>query len=241
VPSAAAADEPKPVLPALKPILKKPFPEGADEATVCEAIDSTEPDLWVRFGHIVPVYYPGVIYILETGPENKDKLFHYIANDYVTPFGSWQASCRGKLTLLYIRTMLDVPDDRGKPVGLGQAVEKEFGIKTRESFQLRPDQGRLSDYCRTDAELCDRLAKLDFPNSGKGLCSGALTLIGISSTNDDYEQQLAACRALPPTTLVCAYFAFNLRPGKESAIAREACRDKIKNALTEQTQTMRPR
>src|SRR5690606_3023831 len=38
-------------LPDLKPVIDKPFPEGATEEQVCEAIANTgEKDLWVRFG-----------------------------------------------------------------------------------------------------------------------------------------------------------------------------------------------
>ncbi len=36
---------------------------------------------------------------------------------------------------------------------------------------------------------------------------------------------------LPLATLVCAYFGYSLRPSKESTLAREACRETIKNAL----------
>ncbi|NLE85244.1 MAG: hypothetical protein GX607_02480, partial [Myxococcales bacterium] len=44
-------------LPDLKPVIDKPFPEGATEEQVCEAIANTgEKDLWVRFGHLVPMY-----------------------------------------------------------------------------------------------------------------------------------------------------------------------------------------
>ena len=79
----APPQTPPAFLPKLKPIAPKPFPEGASEADVCEAIDSKEADLWVRFGHLVPAYVTGAVYVLETGPETKDKLFKYIGRDYV--------------------------------------------------------------------------------------------------------------------------------------------------------------
>src|SRR5690606_40381630 len=37
--------------------------EGGTEEQVCEAIANTgEKDLWVRFGHLVPMYMPGSIF-----------------------------------------------------------------------------------------------------------------------------------------------------------------------------------
>ncbi len=63
----------------------------------------------------------------------------------MTPFGSWQASCRGNVTLLYVRTMMDFADEHGKPVGLSRAIEKKFGIKTRKAFSCDPtSRGRLN-------------------------------------------------------------------------------------------------
>ncbi|HYO97786.1 MAG TPA: hypothetical protein VER33_24935 [Polyangiaceae bacterium] len=136
------------------------FPEGIDEATVCEAIDSTEPDLWVRFGHIIPPDIEGSIYIVETGPESKDKLYRYISRDYVWGYDSQQASCRGNLTLLYIRKMFEESVVDGRPFGrkhLSQAIERKFGIKTMASFQFTDrDSERLAQYCRVDSELAIR-------------------------------------------------------------------------------------
>jgi hypothetical protein len=230
VPTAAATT----VLPQLKPISPKPFPEGVSEATVCEAIDSKEPDLWVRFGHLVPAYITGAVYVLETGPENKDKLFKYISSKYVYGYYSQQASCRGELTLLYIRKMFDKSEFRGKPFGrdhLSQAIEKKFGIKTRESFQLNNDEQRLAAYCRADVQLCESLIKLDLANEGQGLCPEVLGFVGVFSQDSDYATHLATCRSLPLSEIGCAEFGYHLDPGPESASARESCRDILRNSL----------
>jgi hypothetical protein len=203
---------PTAALPTLKPIQPKPFPEGVDEATVCEAIDSKEPDLWVRFGHLVPAYVTGAVYVLETGPETKDKLFKYIGRDYVYGYYSQQASCRGSLTLLYIRLMFDKSEYRGKPFGrehLSRELEKKFRIKTRESFQFKESHERLSDYCRQSAALCDQLAKVDRANKGTGLCGHALPSLGISSQDSDYQRYLGRCVSLPPERKVCTYEPLN--------------------------------
>jgi hypothetical protein len=221
-------------LPKLKPILLKPFPDGADEATVCEAIDSTEPDLWVRFGHLVPIWMTGAVYVLETGPETKDKLYRYISRDYVWGYHSQQASCRGNTTLLYVRGLFDKSEYQGKPFGrehLGQALEQKLGIKTRQSFQLENDIERLAAYCRSDAEICRKLEDLDLANEGEGLCGPALGFVGISSQDSSYPTRLKRCLELPATKLACARFGFSLENTRESARARESCREQIRGAL----------
>jgi hypothetical protein len=163
------------------------------------------------------------VYILETGPENKDKLFKYISSKYVYGYYSQQASCRGTLTLLYIRTMFDKSEFRGKPFGrehLSQAIEKKFGIKTRESFQFVNDQERLGNYCRVDAELCDALLKVDLANKSQGLCGDAILECRDADTPNRLTELLAACRRLPAAVFACLEYAPN---GRE----RIACKDQV--------------
>ena len=225
----SAADAQLAALPKLKPILVKPFPDGADEATICEAIDSKEPDLWVRFGHIVPAYIEGAVYILETGPESKEKLFHFIQYDYVYRYNSQQASCRGNLTLLYIRLMFEKSEYKGKPFGrehLSQAIEKKLGIKTRESYQLHyADTTRLSAYCRADANLCDQLLKVDRGNEGKGLCSPAVSRCHVRGHDGTEESLLEKCKGVPRSMLSCVEF------GKRPAREVDECDDRILSAI----------
>jgi len=227
-----AASKPTPMptpaaLPKLKPIQPKPFPEGVDEATVCEAIDSKEPDLWVRFGHLVPAYVIGAIYVLETGPQTKDKLYDYIGRNYVYGYYSQQASCRGNLTLLYIRLMFDKSEYNGKPFGrehLSQAIEKRFGIRTRESFQLNYEPARLGGYCREDGELCDRLFKVDRGNEGTGLCGRAIGECPATGPQRTEAELMNACRQHPVSAFACLGYA---PTGRE----RIACREKVIAAL----------
>jgi len=213
-------------LPRLKPIAPRPFPEGATEQAVCEAIDSEEPDLWVRFGHLVPAYLIGAIYILEAGPELEEKIYQYIASDYVYTYHSQLASCRGELTLLYIRTMFEESELDGKPFGrkhLSAALERRLGVKTRESFQFNYERQRLADFCRQDAELCERLVKLDRSAHREGLCGMALVAAGILPTAT--EQHLDQCLSLPATTKACAYYAYS------DARDRERCSCSIRESL----------
>ncbi len=197
-------------LPKLKPISSKAFPEGVSEATVCEAIDSKEQDVWVRFGHLVPAYVTGAVYVLETGPDTKDKLFKYIQSDYVYGYYSQQASCRGNLTLLYIRMMFEESEYNGKPFGrvhLSQAIERKLRIKTRESFQLTNDQQRLAEYCAADSDLCDRLLKVDRGNEQDGLCTFAVS--ECARLSRERPGLLKACKGLPTRHFSCLKFAFS--------------------------------
>ncbi len=62
-------------LPRLQPVLDKPFPEGATEEQVCEAIENKEEkDLWVRFGHLVPTYIYASILVLDGTKEDIPKI-----------------------------------------------------------------------------------------------------------------------------------------------------------------------
>ena len=225
-PSATPSAQPV-ALPKLKPVLTKPFPEGADEATVCEAIDSAEPDLWVRFGHMVPAYVAGAIYILETGPESQDKLYDYISRKYVYGYHSQQASCRGNLTLLYIRLMFDKSEYQGKPFGrehLSDAIERKFGIKTRASFQLQNDHERLSNYCRQDADLCEALVKVDRGNDGQGLCALAVAMCEMKGHGGSAARLLELCSGVAPSVLACLEYA-------RGGAALRVCRERVAAAV----------
>ena len=225
--TAASAPAALPFIPPqLKTVIAKPFPEGAEESVTCEAIDSKETDLWQRFGHILPVYDQGAVYVLESGPKNKQKLYDYIAKQYVYRYDSRQASCRGELTLLYIRNMYESSEFNGKPFGrehLRRELETKLGIKTRESFLFAPDEKRLAEYCRTDAELCDKLIRLFSGWSEEGLCVPAVSRCKTYDSQKDNAALYAACRQVPRASLACLYY-------KGTNREQVACRDQI-NAL----------
>src|SRR5690606_34219199 len=100
----------------LKPVTGKPFPEGVSQEVLCEAIHSKEPDLWVRFGHMMPMYFPGALYVLKAGKEKEPAIVRYIKEDYVHPHYPQLASC-GDRTLLYISNMMEGPHYQDKPYG----------------------------------------------------------------------------------------------------------------------------
>jgi len=221
-----------PNLPKLKSIIKKPFPEGADEKTVCEAVDSKEPNAWVRFGHIVPAYITGALYVLEAGPAAKDQLKKFIEKDYTHPHDVLQASCRSDRILLYLRSMFEESEYRGKPFGrvhLSGELEKRLGIKTLESFHFGYGDV-LAQYCRADAELCEELVKLNSWNKGKGLCVGALRLVQTSIGDSNYSQMLSRCQQLPASMKTCAYYGYT-KGTREESETQQICTREIREAL----------
>src|SRR5690606_6215021 len=142
-------------LPNLKPVIDKPFPAGATEEQVCEAIQNTgEKDLWVRFGHLVPMYKWGSILIVQAKESDIEALDKIIESDGVY---AEHKTCNDAKTFIYAPSLPDVTREvQGRVTGRLPLIEKfssQLGIKTLESFSFDDDQERLSDYCRADAEL----------------------------------------------------------------------------------------
>ena len=192
-------------LPDLKPVIDKPFPEGATEEQVCEAIANTgEKDLWVRFGHLVPMYMPGSIFIVRARGAEVDGIADVMHDDMIHPN---YKSCRGETVLIY---SLGLPDVTGEMDGivsgripLIEKFSKRLGVETLESFSFDYDQGRLSEYCRADAELCDGLMELNPLNDGRGMCSEALVKCGIDKGTSRYQAVLDKCMKAPGVLLNC--------------------------------------
>lgn len=205
--ASAAPSSSAPKLARLHPLAKEPYPEGGDQATLCAAIESKEPDVWLRFGHFLPVYERGVLYVLDRGPELKEKLVEYMAREYVPGWNARLASC-GERTLVYIRVMYGDGEHDGKPFGrihLAQQLEKKFGLRVLENIQLEGDTARLGAYCRADAELCDGLLKLHPGNKGLGLCSHGIVPC-LNAGRGSEEELQAACKKTPRSVLACSKY-----------------------------------
>lgn len=194
--------------PKLQPVLSKPFPDGASDEQVCSAIaNTTEKDLWVRFGHLVPMYIHGSILIAEAAERDvkriEDLVHHYHRGIY---WPSIKRCSTGK-ALLYIRQLTDgtpqMPRGHRHLAGL---IQRELGLNVTESFGFPNDQERLSDYCREDAELCEQLVKLDYANQGMGMCSHALSSAGADASE---EKHLPLCLKLPASVKACAYIIWS--------------------------------
>jgi hypothetical protein len=195
-------------LPNLKPVIDKPFPDGATEEQVCEAVKNTgEKDLWVRFGHLVPMYLRGSIFIVQAKKSDTAAL-----DKVATADGAYTAhkNCNNQKTFIYAPGLPDVTREiEGRVSGRLPLIEKfsnELGIKTLESFSFSSDDERLSDYCRADAELCEKLVKLDHANGGKGLCPSAMSALNILSGDRDFEAREQRCLALEQSKLACVKY-----------------------------------
>ena len=210
-------------LPPLKPVTGKPFPEGVTQDVLCEAIHSQEPDLWVRFGHMIPMYFTGALYVLKAGKDKEAAIVRYIKEDYIHPHYPQLASC-GNRTLLYIRNMMEGPEYRNRPYGrvhLSGELERHLNVTTIEIFRLVHDNERLSEYCRQDAELCEQLVKLDGANMGQGLCSLALYFGGVDEPD---AATVKRCLQLPAKDKVCAYYSYGSGPSRTRDLAEQQWR-----------------
>lgn len=198
-------------LPRLEPVLKKPFPDGATDEQVCAAIANTrEKDPWGRFGHLVPLYVPGSLLIVDAPASEQSKVEAFIS-DYHG--GSWYPSvkaCSQGGILVYVRGLkgYEPMDDRepGLP-HLARQITQALGAPVTEYFGYFNDQDRLSDYCRADAELCEELVKLDYRNEGEGLCARALARARIPLA--ERTKLLGPCRQVPRAELACTEYAFD--------------------------------
>ena len=221
-PSASAKDGRGP--PQLKPIAKGPFPDGATEEQVCEAIlDVRQSDPWVRFGHLIPAYTLGVVFVLEAPPDRVKEIYDYVLNQY-NGGGTWGPRVKGcsriGRTMLYIRSFGPdgvLPDGRVTgPRDLVGELLQATGIRTAEWFQfldqgMEPHQAgnrRLEDYCRADAYVCEALVMLLSGEEAKGLCPFALTRVGVGPFDPEQPARLAQCRALDAPPFACTRYAF---------------------------------
>jgi hypothetical protein len=210
-------------LPDLKPVLDKPFPEGATEEQLCEAINnSQEKDLWVRFGHILPMYLPSGIFILEAKSAQTEAIAKLILkNDYYADL----KNCANQKTLVYSRDMpVESRDPQLKVIPhIVEQLSKHLSVKTMESFSVPGDRERLSDYCRADADLCEQLVKLDYANEGIGLCNLAILNAGSDASEDKH---LKICQGLPTQMKACAHFMWEAT----ESTAHAACKCRLRAA-----------
>ena len=222
--SSASAKEVR-SLPPLKPIAKGQFPDGATEEQVCEAIaDADERDPWVRFGHLVPAYVHGVVFVLRAGPARVPEIYDYVLKRYIGG-GTWGPRIKGcsrlDKSILYIfRFGPDGVLHDGRTTGpnhLTAELQRELGIGTEtwvqflERSELRDAGGvdLLGAYCRVDPYLCEALVMLHSGEEAKGLCPFALTRVGVGPFDPERRARLAQCRALGAPPFACTEYALS--------------------------------
>lgn len=212
--------------PKLQAVLSKPFPDGASDEQVCAAIANTgEKDLWVRFGHLVPLYVHGSVLIIDAKLADikriEDLVTHYHRGVY---WPSIKHCSMGKV-MLYVRDLVDgLPDAPPGQLHLSRVISKDLGLPVTESFGFRDDQQRLSDYCRHDAELCEQLVKLDYANHGEGLCMWAVSACDMQSNKLASAVITERCKTLDRAKLACLEF-------EHTAAAASRCRQSVRDVL----------
>jgi len=168
----------------------------------------------------VPLYIRGALYVLDAPATGAARIEDYIEKKYVHGYMVQQASCDDR-TLLYLRGMVEESVYNGQRFGrrhLAEQLQQALGIAVLESFQIDSDEKRLGEICRADADVCDRVLKLDPPNYGRGLCFQAGMTINRSPDDPDYASFLDACRKVDRRTLACVQYG--LRGGAAMACER---------------------
>jgi hypothetical protein len=193
-------------LPRTDAVIERPFPEGASDAQVCEAIANTkEKDLWLRFGHLLPMYVYGSILIVDAREKDIQRIVDVVESYHGGKYYPSIKHCSSGGVLLYLRSLADnAPGDleRGHR-HLSEVIRARLRLTTSVSFTFSNDSKRLSDFCRSDPELCERLVKLDYANEGRGLCSRALTECRVNHGDKNYATLLQRCRDIPRALVAC--------------------------------------
>lgn len=195
-------------LPRTDAVIEQPFPEGASDAQVCEAIANTkEKDLWLRFGHLLPMYVYGSILIVDAREKDIQRIVDVVESYHGGKYYPSIKHCSSGGVLLYLRSLADnAPGDleRGHR-HLSEVIKARLRLTTSVSFTFSNDSKRLSDFCRSDPELCERLVKLDYANEGRGLCSEAMLECRAERDSHNYRTILSRCFTASREVLRCLY------------------------------------
>ncbi len=212
--------------PKLQPVLSKPFPDGASDEQVCAAIANTgEKDLWLRFGHLVPLYVPGSVLIIDAKLADVKRIEDLVTHYHDGVYWPSIKHCSNGKVMLYVRDLVDgLPNAPPGQLHLSRIISKDLGLPVTESFGFRNDQQRLSDYCRHDAELCEQLVKLDYANQGKGLCMWAVYACDIHGNKFTIADISERCKTLDRAKLACLEF-------EHTAAAASRCRQSVRDVL----------
>jgi hypothetical protein len=205
-------------LPKLKPINERPFPEGASEEQVCEAIKSTqEKDLWVRFGHLLPLFNYGSIFIVEGDDLVMARIENFVRKDYIP--GLYRADMKvcGARVLLWMNTMIEETQlkfqrDKHGGVHFAAKLREELGLTVTESIFVdgSKEGHQFADYCRADPQVCEKLVSLDRTNKS-GLCSIILSDTRLRAIPP--EERRIRCQNLAASDRACLVYDYSTLPG----------------------------
>lgn len=209
----SGSDGPLATLPPLQPINAAPFPDGATQEQTCAAIkDRDQKDVWLRFGHMLPMYTTGSLFVVQGGEPEMAKIEQFVRHEYAPNlYRADMRQCEGKI-LLWLGDMLD--EDRQDLRGLthggrhfAESMRRHLGLTVIEEIYTRSTEGRyrLSDYCKSNAQLCRKLVELNRDNPA-GLCGWALTAADRFLPFTPRDDKIRACKKLPIEILACACF-----------------------------------
>jgi hypothetical protein len=235
--SAEAAAQPK-----LKPISTKVFPDDPSDEVLCAAIHSTETNLWERFGHFLPLYVDGVIWVGD-GTDVELKATQAAIADYAPRliYADGRRCSKGGV-LLYAGGWTDAPKEAlGKTYDLAE-LEASVARKSNASEPVlrkhfiatwREGQQQLLRFCAADPDSCEQLLGLYIPHFApptRGLCLNVLELAREKladpdrswathpSQKIDEAQIITACDKLHAADKVCA----TLAPARDP-VAKQDC------------------
>ena len=216
VPQAGLPAPVAPKQPELKSVAPGPFPKQTPEKVVCEVIANTnEKDLWVRFGHMLPLYQQGSVFILQGGDEQQQKdIWNLVVQTYgkVTP--SYK-TC-GSKWLLYVKGLgypeKEEPDEQGRnKSAFVKKLREKYGVTTLESHSWLADiiekERRLAAYCREDAWQCEKLVGLLAQHPRDVLCSFALDRLRIFESSPHHKPLIQKCRERVGKPFACVKYS----------------------------------
>lgn len=223
--SASAATE---ALPQLKPISSEYFPKGPSDEVLCEAIHSTDPNLWQRFGHFLPLAADGVIWIGD-GSEAELEATRAAIWGYAPRFlGVEVRRCSTGGVLLY---------SENAKVQMRDSLQNEYSLAGLEAFVAGkvPSAGNVlrehfvvtgSEYvptllrvCERDPDSCEKILYLRRSSrfaSPPGICYEVMRIAEDAylaedrswakrpSKELDRKALASACARLRPSEKICA-------------------------------------
>lgn len=242
VSSASSAASQKPAVGRFhEPFGDKQFPEGASDEMVCAAVHSSEKDPWFRFGHIIPFYMDGVVWVGEGSEQELNATLDAIDLYAPNMFSGRGKTCSRGGLLVYVEGLGEKVEDSIRRTytlaGLEAATFEKAPVAKRvmrERFIASRVDGtpRFLEICRADADRCEQLLQVQNYTSHmatRGLCYQVLVMAQAFfarpdrswwTTRDDVKLNeptlISACQRLAAEDKVCAVVA-------NSRSEREAC------------------
>jgi hypothetical protein len=238
--AASASSAPSPTIGPRRlylPIAEQPFPQGATDDRVCAAIHSQETEPFFRFGHLLPTFKDGVVWIGRGSADELSRVAEAIDRYDPKMFMSRTAACSRGGVMVYVEGLSERVMALGRKYSPAELEAIVYGavpaakevLKERFLLSAKDGQPRLRAECRESAERCDQLMRLwpiDDPTAPRGLCNQVLgearALFEMPdrswATRADIEWDeravLDACNKLTSSEVVCAFLH---RSGAEHA------------------------